>query len=322
MPDDAVSPDGIRVVPVPAATDLRRRLWAWRGRLEERRRTRRAHRLLFDPDASPFALGILEAALRILGLRSYARREAWDLRVVENPVALRRLPPAFDGLRILHLSDPHLGVGRGFARHVAERVRGVAADLTVVTGDLRYHKGGPIEPSMEAFGALRGVLPDPVFAVLGNHDETGMHAPLTRMGVDVLVNEARRLERGDDHLHLVGVDDPHTFRTDSLEAALENVPPDGCRLLLAHAPEIHAEAGDRGLDWMICGHTHGGQLALPGGRPIVRNARCPRRIAVGAWAENGMPGYTTRGVGHSTIEARLFCRPEAVVHVLRRPAGP
>jgi hypothetical protein len=69
---------------------------------------------------------------------------------------------------------------------------------------------------------------------------------------------------------------------------------------------------------MLCGHTHGGQLCLPGGFAVVRNAPVAAKFLAGAWTEAGMPGYTSRGTGASTVPARLFCPPEITLHTLRR----
>jgi hypothetical protein len=69
---------------------------------------------------------------------------------------------------------------------------------------------------------------------------------------------------------------------------------------------------------MLCGHTHGGQICLPGGYPLTWDARCPRRLAAGAWSYGGMAGYTSVGAGSSVVNARLNCLPEITIHRLCR----
>ena len=69
---------------------------------------------------------------------------------------------------------------------------------------------------------------------------------------------------------------------------------------------------------MLCGHTHGGQICLPGGVPVMTNADCPRKYCVGAWRYHGMHGYTSRGTGVSMVDVRLNCPPEVTLHRLRR----
>jgi predicted MPP superfamily phosphohydrolase len=201
--------------------------------------------------------------------------------------------------------------------HLAERIADLEYDACVVTGDLRYRKYGTIAPALDGFRVVRERMHGPVYAVLGNHDPAEMLAPLAALDVRVLVNEATVLEHAGAHVHLVGVDDPHWFRADDLEAALDGVPEDECRILLAHAPEIYEEAEARGVDLMLCGHTHGGQIALPGGWPPFLNVRCPRRFAVRAWRHGRLRGYTTVGAGCSSIPLRLQVRPEVVIHRLR-----
>ena len=303
--------------PVPASPTRRDAAWAKRLAFEAELRSRKRLLSVFDPAASSFAHGALSAALFLLGLRGRGRREAWDIQVHRREIELERLPGRFDGFRILHLSDLHLGAGRDFAQHVAACVQGLDADLVVVTGDFRFHKGGPIEPAMQAFARVREAMDAPVYAIFGNHDDAAMRAALEAMNVRVLVNEADVLRRGDEEIFLVGVDDPHLFRTDDLGAALEGVPEDACRVLLAHSPEPYATAAEADLDLVLCGHTHGGQIALPGGMPVIRNARCPRRIARGAWREGRLQGYTSVGTGYSTIDVRVNCPPEVVIHTLR-----
>ena len=89
------------------------------------------------------------------------------------------------------------------------------------------------------------------------------------------------------------------------------------RILLAHSPEVIPEASERGFCLYLTGHTHAGQICLPGGWPPMVNARCPRRYIAGAWTFNGMAGYTSRGTGSSGVFARFNCPPEVVIHILR-----
>ena len=187
----------------------------------------------------------------------------------------------------------------------------------MLTGDYRYRKSGPVGPCMDALTALRPSLGDDVIAILGNHDRASMVDTMEAMGIRMLVNESTTLQRGGAVVDVLGVDDPHLFRTDDLDAAVAGLPPGRCRLLLAHSPEMPVAAARHDVDLYLAGHTHGGQIAWPGGRPIVTNARCPRRLAVGAWTWDGVQGYTSRGTGSSFADVRLNCRPEIVTHVLR-----
>jgi predicted MPP superfamily phosphohydrolase len=89
-------------------------------------------------------------------------------------------------------------------------------------------------------------------------------------------------------------------------------------ILLSHTPEVYHQAADAGVDLMLSGHTHGGQLCLPGSIPITLESVLPRRMGAGAWRYLGMQGYTSVGVGTSLLAVRLNCPPEITLHVLHR----
>ncbi|WP_157270750.1 metallophosphoesterase [Azohydromonas aeria] len=265
---------------------------------------------------------LLHALLRLVGLRERARRNTLRIELREHDVALQRLPPAFEGVRLLHLSDLHLDVGGGFMAALVERVRGVAHDLCVITGDFRFRTHGPWQPAMEALASLRPHLAPDTFAVLGNHDSIRMLPSIEALGVRVLMNEAACVGRGGQALWIAGIDDPHYFRAHALHKAADAIPDGACALLLSHAPEPYLEAAHCGFDLMLCGHTHGGQLCLPGGIPVMTCSSAPRALARGPWRHGAMRGYTSVGCGSSLLDVRLNCRPEVTVHrLVRRDVG-
>jgi hypothetical protein len=258
--------------------------------------------------------------LMLSGLRDRGRRNARAIELRRHTLRLARLPPAFDGCTLLHLSDLHIDAGERYLQALIERVRGVACDACVLTGDFRFASRGPSEPAIEALARLVPVLPAPVYAVLGNHDGIAMCLGLEALGVRVLVNENVSLRRGDARLHIAGIDDAHYFGTHDLARAAAGVPEDACALLLSHTPQPFREAEAQGFAGMLCGHTHGGQICLPGGVPLVTETRAPRRLARGSWRFGAMAGYTSVGCGCSKVDARFFCPPEVTVHTLQ--AGP
>ena len=95
------------------------------------------------------------------------------------------------------------------------------------------------------------------------------------------------------------------------------IPADATSILLAHSPEIFRHAAYAGFDLMLSGHTHAGQICLPGGRPLMCNARCPRYVCAGAWRFEQLQGYTSAGSGVSVVDVRFNCPPEVTLHVLR-----
>ena len=259
---------------------------------------------------------LMRLAMRGVGLYDRGRRNAANIRLTGNDVPLRRLPAAFDGYRVLHLSDIHLDMEHAITHAIAERVREADYDLCVITGDFRASTYGHYAAAVEAMAGLRLHIDRPVYAVLGNHDFIEMVPDLEALGVRVLLNESIPIERGDAVIHLAGIDDPHYYRADNLEKAADAIPADGCAILLSHSPELYRHAAHAGFDLMLCGHTHGGQICLPGGIAITYNADCPRSLCKGPWSWGAMSGYTSTGAGSCIIPVRFNCPPEITVHRL------
>jgi predicted MPP superfamily phosphohydrolase len=161
-------------------------------------------------------------------------------------------------------------------------------------------------------------LTAPAYGVIGNHDFIEFVPPLEEAGVRILLNETVVVEWHGARLYLSGVDDPHFYETDSLDKAAESLPASAKAILLSHSPEIYRQAAAADYSLMLCGHTHAGQICLPGGVPILTNARGPRRIKSGPWRHRQMRGYTSPGVGCSGVPVRFFCPPAVTVHTLRR----
>jgi predicted MPP superfamily phosphohydrolase len=204
-------------------------------------------------------------------------------------------------------------------RHLVRIVSDLQYDICVLTGDYRGKTYGPFETSLKGVNELRARLKGPLYGVLGNHDSIHMAPSLEAMGIRMLFNECETIVHGDDKIYLAGVDDPHFYRADDIEKATSRIPQDAFSILLSHTPEVYDRAAVVGFDLMLSGHTHGGQLCLPGGIPIKLEAILPRSMGAGAWRHAGMDGYTSTGVGTSLMPVRLNCPPEITLHTLRRP---
>ena len=264
------------------------------------------------------AHAVIRAVLTITGLYGRARRNAEDVVLKENIVAAPRLPSVFEGFTILHLTDLHVDMNPGAMARVVELARGLRYDLAVLTGDYRGRTFGPFEPTLEGLARVRQVLKDPVYGVLGNHDSVRMVPAMEEMGIRMLLNEAVAIEREGQRLHLAGIDDAHYFRVDNIEKAAMGLPHDEFSILLSHTPEIYRQAAHAEFDLLLAGHTHGGQICLPGSIPITLDSKLPRRLGAGAWRWHQMAGYTSVGCGSSIIAARLNCPPEITLHRLER----
>ncbi|TQV66995.1 metallophosphoesterase [Exilibacterium tricleocarpae] len=263
---------------------------------------------------------LLKYGLRLLGLTARGKRNARAIRLTHNRVALARLPAAFEGYRILHVSDPHLDMADDIPHALIEAVRGVDYDICVFTGDFRGKTHGDFSRAIDGLRRVRTHLKHEVYAVLGNHDSLGMAPEIEALGIRVLLNEHVQLRRGgqDAGLYLAGIDDPHYYRADNFDKTAGNIPAGAVSILLAHSPEVYRHAAFANFDLMLCGHTHGGQICLPGGLPLLLNADCPRQFCVGRWRFRDMQGYTSTGSGACVLDVRFNCPPEITLHTLQR----
>ncbi|MBI3117491.1 MAG: metallophosphoesterase, partial [Candidatus Hydrogenedentes bacterium] len=191
-------------------------------------------------------------------------------------------------------------------------------DLCVITGDYRGETWGDWGPAIAQTARVVEQLKPPVYGILGNHDFLEMVEPLEAMGLRILLNENAVIERDGQRIWLLGVDDPHFYETDNFEKAMHEVPAEATKILLSHTAETHRQALACDIDLMLSGHTHGGQLCLPGGFALLHNAKHPRYMSRGPWRYQELQGYTSSGVGCSLVPVRVCCPPEITVHVFGR----
>jgi len=260
---------------------------------------------------------LIRNSLRLMLLHRRGRRNARKLEVRHNHITVNGLPAAFNGYTILHISDLHIDMAPDFPHVLIEVLGQMKYDLCVLTGDFRAKTYGPYDTTLEAMQKVCKHLQGDVYGVLGNHDTICMVPGLESMGVNMLLNEQVALQRGDDTIYLAGIDDPHYYRTDNLEKAADPIPDDAISILLAHSPEIYRNASHADFNVLLCGHTHAGQICLPGGIPLMCNANCPRAFCKGAWKYQGMVGYTSAGSGASIVDVRINCPPEITLHHLQ-----
>ncbi len=275
-------------------------------------------RTLFHLENLEFADAFIRAVLKLSLLYRRGQRNARRIVVRENEFRLAHLPAAFEGFRLLQVSDPHLDLAPDIPDALQAALVGLDFDICVLTGDYRAATFGPTEPSLQALTQIRPLLGDTVFGVLGNHDSVRMVPAIEDLGIRLLMNESVFVERGNTAIHLAGVDDAHYFRADNIERAAEAMPEEAVSILLSHSPEIYKNAAHAAFDVMLAGHTHGGQICLPGGWPLILNADCRRRYCNGRWDYHGLQGYTSAGSGACVVDVRFNCPPEVVLHRLVR----
>jgi predicted MPP superfamily phosphohydrolase len=263
---------------------------------------------------------ILKFILKLFRLYKRGLENALDYRVEHVRVDIENLPPEFNGFRLLQLSDIHAdGIADGGLKLISILGQ-IEADLCVLTGDFRFLTQDVYAPALQRTATLVRAIDAPfgVYGILGNHDFIEFVPSLEQAGINMLLNEAVSIRKNGAEIWLAGIDDAHLYDCHDLAKALAPVPHNTPRILLSHTPETYAEASEAGVDYVLCGHTHGGQICLPGGIPLITNARCPRRFCAGSWNFNGMRGYTSRASGVSCLPVRFFCPPEVTIHELLR----
>jgi predicted MPP superfamily phosphohydrolase len=243
-------------------------------------------------------------------------------RIRQREVEIEGLPEAFDGYRIAQISDLHCGPfasGRRVARWVDTTNR-LEADLVAVTGDLIASGSAFVDVVASALGGLRAR--DGAFAAMGNHDYFGdgeaMVSALEAAGLTVLRNRGVEVRRGSGAIYLAGVDDTWTKRHD-LGRALAARPAGMPAVLLAHDPVLFPEAAERGVDLVLSGHTHGGQVAVPLLARKLNLARLITRFTSGIYRSGASTLYVNRGLGTTGPPVRLAVAPEIAVLTLRCP---
>jgi predicted MPP superfamily phosphohydrolase len=247
-------------------------------------------------------------------------RRRW-VRVVTRPVRVTGLPAEFDGLRIAQLSDLHLGTltPRSWGMRWARAANAAAPDLTVVTGDLVTSGSAYTQDIADVLGELRA--PRGVYSSMGNHDYFGdeeqLVAALRGRGVTVLRNEGVALEKDGATLWLAAIDDTWT-RRDDLTRALARRPHGAPTVLLAHDPNRFDQAADAGVELVLSGHTHGGQVAMPFFARALNLARMPYKYSLGVYERGISTLYVHPGLGTTGPPMRLGAAPEVTILVLRR----
>jgi uncharacterized protein len=273
----------------------------------------------FHPENWYSTHAIFRLALKLTGLYGRGHKNTTRIQIRHNSLELADLPASFDGFTLLHVSDMHADMNPAPMQRLIEILPEVEYDICVLTGDFRGQTFGPYEAALDGLARVRDHLLGPVYAVLGNHDTIQMVPAIEAMGIRMLLNESEAIARGNECIHLAGIDDAHYYRADNIQNAASGIPHGAVAILLSHTPEVYRQAAHAGFQVMLCGHTHGGQICLPGSIPITLDSVLPRYMGAGPWKYSGMDGYTSVGVGSSIVPVRLNCLPEITLHHLRRP---
>lgn len=248
----------------------------------------------------------------LTALAVYVRHTIDAIVVSSYTVPIKDLPEAFDGFTILHISDLHakeFGPGQ-------ERLLGVIGrhkfDMIAFTGDVIDHQDPRVGP---AVSLIRGLAGKPAFFVSGNHErrtKTDIKEALAAEGVNILENRAQKLERGGQALWIIGVEAPH--QRHRMGRALRPIEEAGPRILLAHSPNIFGSAVKAGIDLVLVGHTHGGQVRLPLiGALYAPGQRLFPKYDLGLFSSGDTRMVVSGGLGESWLPIRFGIKPEVVL---------
>ena len=267
----------------------------------------------------PWLIRTIKGLLRVSPFYTRGHENTLDLRAEYVEFTFDNLPAHFDGTRILFIADPHIDEIEGLEDKILSVTDQLEYDFCILGGDYNFgyrQENGLAYLQMELL-AEKLLQRSRVFGILGNHDRFRMAQHLKQVGVEMLVNENICLEKDGARIYICGIDDCHYYGADDIKLAAEGINNGHFKIMLSHSPEKYRQAGQAGFSLFLAGHSHGGQVCLPGGVAIVTCATVPRKLLKGKWFYNGMAGYTSRGVGASGIAVRFFCPPEITVITLK-----
>jgi len=256
--------------------------------------------------------------LKLTGLYTRGFNNALDIQLKEIILSFPNLPESFDGYKILHLTDLHLDIIEGLENKILSVIQGIDADLCVMTGDYRKDTSGEFRQILEPLKKLKAGISarDGIFATLGNHDSYLMVKPMCKMGIKILTNETIQLNRNKENISITGIDDVHYyFSQDALAALSNNV--EGFKIALVHSPELFDVAADNNYSLYLCGHTHAGQICLPGGKPLITHLSNGKKFYRDVWKYKAMTGFTGNGAGTSGIPVRFNSKSEIILITLK-----
>ena len=240
-------------------------------------------------------------------------------KTAELPIA--HLPPSLIGLRVLHLSDLHMRAywGKGYDQLI-QRVAVNPPDLILFTGDFLHDKVKP-RPALPYLKRVLTALPSKygIYGVIGNHDPDWAPPYLAEMGVTILEHRRATIAIGDAQVEIIGL--PGVWRTDYDVEFVRDQPPrrDGVpRFVLSHYPDRFPGARQFNADAYFAGHTHGGQICLPGSIPLVTHDKMPRPYRSGIHRIGRTWFIVSKGLGFTGPVVRLFCPAEAMELTLVR----
>jgi predicted MPP superfamily phosphohydrolase len=284
----------------------------------------------FDRPADPSRRRALNAAgnlalaapFAVVGYGTFIERTNFRVREIDMPIV--NLPPGLEGLRILQLSDIHMGafLNEKELAKVVDAGMEHRAHLAVITGDLISMSGDPLDACIRQLARIK--TDAGTFGCMGNHERYALaedycEEAAARAGIRFLRKEAQILRFGGATLNLAGVDhQSHHGGREYLTGVGNLTQPNAFNLLLSHNPDVLPVAAGQGWDLMLSGHTHGGQINVEFLDQSITPARFLTPYIYGAYREQNTTAYVTRGIGSIGIPARIGAPPEITILRLRK----
>lgn len=268
---------------------------------------------------------LIHFVLRATGFAHRGLANALALKLTEVTLESDGLPDSFDNCRILFIADLHIEGLDSLTDKVIELIKNLEYDYCFLGGDYSlYNRYDSAKTKQQMQKIIKHIKTNKIYGILGNHDYYETAVFLQSLGVTMLINENVPIERNRTTVYLAGVDDCYVFDCADIGQAVSGIPAGSFKILFSHSPQLYRQAQKYGFNLFIAGHTHGGQICLPGGIPLIKSAKIPRKLIKGPWRYKNMTGFTTSGAGASgNVIARFNCPPEIAVLTLRaKKSGP
>lgn len=262
---------------------------------------------------------LMELFFRGVGLYYKGYQNVLDMQVRRLELEFPDLPDAFQGTRVLFMSDLHLGKIVELPDILLDKIKSLDIDLCLFGGDYRLSYACPRWPFIADLKRIVSHIRAPlgIYGVLGNHDGLELVPALENLGIKMLMNSSVSIEKGGQAIYLAGVDEIFAKRHD-LKSAFSRIPQNAFCIFLGHSPDLYEEVEPYGARLYLCGHTHHGQIRLPVIGPVITNTSAPRKFAGGHWQYKDLVGYTGSGAGSGGPVVRFSCPPEICVITLKK----
>ncbi|MCD6113316.1 MAG: metallophosphoesterase family protein [Bacteroidales bacterium] len=257
--------------------------------------------------------------LKVFNLYNKGLKNAKNIIINKIELKYKNLPENFDNYTILHLSDLHTDSIKELEDIIINKIKNLNVDVCFITGDFRKDITGSIKNIIKITKKITSNInaKDGIYAVLGNHDTYLMTDYEEELKLKFLINESVSINRGKDKITVTGTDDPYRYYTAQAKEALEK-DIKGFKIALVHTSELHETAAKNNYNLYLCGHTHGGQICLPGGTPVITHQFDGKKFFKGLWKHLNMIGYTSSGCGVSGIPLRFYSQGEITIFTLKK----